>query len=44
MNPTALKDVSSKRPPRYDIKTLRARARQDIEQGSVTSLLEGVKD
>src|SRR5450432_2069516 len=37
MNPTALKDVSSKRPPLSDIKTLRERARQQIEKGAVTS-------
>jgi bacterioferritin len=37
MNPTALKDVSSKRPPLSDIKTLRDRARQHIENGAVTS-------
>jgi len=37
MNPTALKDVSSKRPPLSDIKTLRERARQHIEKGAVTS-------
>ena len=37
MKPTLLKDVSSKRPPLSDIKTLRARARQHIEKGAVTS-------
>ena len=37
MKPTALKDVSSKRPPLSDIKTLRERARQHIEKGAVTS-------
>ena len=37
MNPTALKDVSSKRPPLSDTKTLRERARQHIEKGAVTS-------
>ena len=35
-NPTALKDVSSKRPPFSDIATLRERARQHIDQGAVT--------
>jgi bacterioferritin len=37
MKPTALKDVSSKRPPLSDIKSLRERARQHIEKGAVTS-------
>ena len=37
MKPTLLKDVSSKRPPLSDIKTLRVRARQHIEKGAVTS-------
>ena len=37
MKPTALKDVSSKRPPLSDIETLRQRARQHIEKGAVTS-------
>ena len=37
MKTTALKDVSSKRPPLSDIKTLRERARQHIEKGAVTS-------
>src|SRR5450830_1686472 len=37
MKPTLLKDVSSKRPPLSDIKTLRERARQHIEKGAVTS-------
>src|SRR5471030_2086250 len=37
MKPTALKDVSSKRSPLSDIKTLRERARQHIEKGAVTS-------
>src|SRR5471032_2726900 len=37
MKPAALKDVSSKRPPLSDIKTLRERARQHIEKGAVTS-------
>ena len=36
MKPTALKDVSAKRPPLSDIKTLRERARQHIEKGAVT--------
>ena len=36
MKSTALKDVSSKRPPLSDIKTLRERARQHIEKGAVT--------
>ncbi len=36
MKTTALKDVSSKRPPLSDIKTLRERARQHIEKGAVT--------
>lgn len=36
MKPTALKDVSVKRPPLSDIKTLRERARQHIEKGAVT--------
>ena len=37
MKPTALKDVSSKRPPLSDIKTLRERARQHIEKGAVAA-------
>ena len=37
MKPSALKDVSAKRPPLSDIKTLRERARQHIEKGAVTS-------
>ena len=37
MKPTALKDVSAKRPPLSDIKSLRARARQHIEEGAVTA-------
>jgi bacterioferritin len=37
MKPTVLKDVSAKRPPLSDIKTLRERARQHIEKGAVTS-------
>ena len=37
MKPNLLKDVSSKRPPLSDIKTLRERARQHIEKGAVTS-------
>jgi bacterioferritin len=37
MKTTALKDVSSKRPPLSDIKSLRARARQHIEKGAVTA-------
>ena len=37
MNPSLLKDVSSRQPPLSDIKTLRARARQHIEKGAVTS-------
>jgi bacterioferritin len=37
MKTTALKDVSSKRAPLSDIKTLRERARQHIEKGAVTS-------
>ena len=37
MKPTALKDVSSRRAPLSDIKTLRERARQHIEKGAVTS-------
>jgi len=37
MKPTALKDVSAKRPPLSGIKTLRERARQHIENGAVTS-------
>lgn len=37
MKPTALKDVSQKRPPLSDIKTLRERAREHIEKGAVTS-------
>jgi bacterioferritin len=37
MKTIALKDVSSKRSPLSDIKTLRERARQHIEKGAVTS-------
>jgi bacterioferritin len=37
MKPTPPKEVSSKRPPLSDIKTLRERARQQIEKGAVTS-------
>ena len=37
MNPSLLKAVSSRQPPLSDIKTLRARARQHIEKGAVTS-------
>lgn len=37
MKPSALKDVSTKRPSLTDIKTLRERARQHIEKGAVTS-------
>jgi bacterioferritin len=37
MNPNLPQDVSSKRPPLSDIKTLRERARQHIEKGAVTS-------
>ena len=37
MKPTTLQDVSTKRPPLTDIKTLRERARQHIEKGAVTS-------
>lgn len=37
MKPTALKDVSQERPPLSDIKTLRARAREHIDKGAVTS-------
>jgi bacterioferritin len=37
MNPSALKDVSKKRPTLTDIKTLRERAQQHIEKGAVTS-------
>ena len=36
MKPTALKDVSTKRPSLTDIKTLRERARQHIDKGAVT--------
>ena len=36
MKPAALKEVSSKRPPLSDIKSLRERARKHIEQGAVT--------
>jgi bacterioferritin len=37
MKPPVLKDVSKTRPPLTDIETLRARARQHIEEGAVTS-------
>ena len=37
MKPGALKEVPQNRPPLTDIKTLRERARKDIEQGAVTS-------
>jgi len=37
MKPSLVKDVSSKQPPLSDIKTLRERARQQIEKGAVTS-------
>lgn len=37
MKPAALKDVSAKRPALSDIKSLRERARQHIDQGAVTS-------
>ena len=37
MKPAALKAVPANRPPLTDIKTLRARARQHIEKGAVTS-------
>ena len=37
MKPAALKDVSTKRPPLSDIKSLRERARKHIEEGAVTS-------
>jgi bacterioferritin len=37
MKPAALKSVPANRPPLTDIKTLRARARQHIEKGAVTS-------
>lgn len=37
MKPSALTDVSVKRPALSDIKTLRERARQHIEKGAVTS-------
>ena len=37
MKPSAQKEVSSKRPPLSDIKTLRERGRQNIEKGAVTS-------
>ena len=37
MKTTALKDVSEKRPPLSDVKSLRARARQHIDEGAVTS-------
>lgn len=37
MKATALKEEASKRPPVFDIKTLRQRARQDIEQGAITA-------
>ena len=37
MKSPVLKDVSAKRPPLSDIKTLRERARQHIEKGAVTS-------
>jgi len=36
MSSTSLKDVSPWRPPLSDVKTLRARARQHIEEGAVT--------
>jgi len=36
MKPTVLKDVSAKRPPLTDIKTLRVRARPHIEKGAIT--------
>ena len=37
MKSPVLKDVSAKRPPLTDIKTLRERARKHIEKGAVTS-------
>ena len=37
MKPNALKEVPQSRPPLTDIKTLRERARQEIEKGAVTS-------
>ena len=37
MNPIALKEVPQSRPPLTDIKTLRERARQHIEEGAVTA-------
>jgi bacterioferritin len=37
MEPIALREVSSKRPPLSDIKSLRERGRQHIEKGAVTS-------
>ena len=37
MNPSALKEVPQSRPPLTDIKTLRERARQHIEEGAVTA-------
>jgi bacterioferritin len=37
MKPTALKEVPQSRPPLTDIKTLRERARKDIENGAVTA-------
>ncbi len=37
MNPSALKEVPKSRPSLTDIKTLRERARQHIDQGAVTS-------
>ena len=37
MKPSALKEVPQSRPPLTDIKTLRERARQHIDQGAVTS-------
>ena len=37
MNPSALKEVKQERPALTDIKTLRERARQHIEEGAVTA-------
>ncbi|MBL8373553.1 ferritin-like domain-containing protein [Accumulibacter sp.] len=37
MNASALKEVSAERPPLSDIKTLRQRAREHIEDGAVTA-------
>ncbi|MBP8120870.1 MAG: bacterioferritin [Burkholderiales bacterium] len=37
MNPTKLSDVSKARPAMSDVATLRARARQHVEQGAVTA-------